>query len=160
MIFRNKKRIAFFFFLAFLILFLFPFVVVYVQPGLIVNKAGQLVVPKNISIEKYSGYQVAYVMILQVLYFVTLVIWLYAKGRIAFFISIITAFTNILCLFWIYIVLTFHIDLDPPITIHLAGIGFYLLVIVNFILFFFSIAYFINSPKRKVESTSLIDDIQ
>lgn len=147
------------FFLVFLILFLFPFVIVYVQPGLIVNKAGQLVVPKNITIEKYSGYQVAYVMILQVLYFVTIAIWLYAKGRIVYFISIITAFTNILCLLWMYIVLTFNIDLDPPITIHQAGIGFYLLVIVNFIMFSFSIAYFINCPKRKMVSTSLIDDL-
>jgi hypothetical protein len=159
MIFRNKKRIAFFFFLAFLILFLFPFVVVYVQPGLIVNKAGQLIVPNGVFIEKYSGYQVVYVMILQVLYFVTIAIWLYAKGRIAFFISIITAFTNILCLFWMYIVLTFHIDMDPPITIHQAGIGFYLLVIVNVLLFFFSMAYFINCPRMKKESTSLIDDL-
>jgi hypothetical protein len=160
MIFSYKKRIAFFFVLAILILFLFPFIIVFEQPGLIVNKAGKLVVPNGIIVEKYSGYQVAYVMILQVLYFVTIAIWFYAKGRIAYFLSIITAFTNIICLLWVHIVLTFNIDLDPPITIHQAGIGFYLLVIVNFILFFFSVAYFINSPKRKVLSTSLIDDIQ
>lgn len=159
MIFRHKKRIAFFFFIAILVVFLFPFTVVIEQPGLQLNKAGQLVIP-NLIIEKYTGYQIAYVMILQLLYFVTMTIWLYAKGRIAYFISIITAFTNILCLFWMYIVLTFNIDIDPPITLHKAGIGFFLLVIVNFILFFFSIAYFINSPKRKIVSTSLIDDFQ
>jgi|688.fasta_scaffold706675_2 hypothetical protein len=156
MFFENKKKVTFFFFVAFLLIFLFPFIVVteFDDFQVVTSK-----VTGNKLVQKKTGYDVGFIIILQLLFFVTLIIWLYAKNKIAFFVSVVTSFFNILFLPWMFIVLTFNINIDPPYTEHDAGIGFYLLVLLNFALFFVSIWYFIKIPTKKKESDLLIDDI-
>ena len=156
MFFENKKKVTIFFFLAFLLIFLFPFIVVteFDDFQVVTSK-----VTGNKLVEKKTGYEVGFIIILQLLFFVTLIIWLYAKNKIAFFVSVLTSFFNILFLPWMFIVLTFNINIDPPYTEHDAGIGFYLLVILNFALFFVSIWYFIKCPRKKVTSSVLLDDV-
>jgi len=158
MLFKNKKRVTLFFLLVFSFIFLLPFLIVtqFNDSAFIIGSptgsAANLV--KN-----YSGYQVGYILILQVLFFVTLIFWLFAKNKTAFFISVLTSFLNILCLPWIFIVLTFNINIDPPYASHDAGIGFYLLAILNFALFFYSIWLYVKCPKMIKESTTLLDDL-
>lgn len=154
---KHKKSIILSFFIAFLLVFVLPFLVVteFKDSVFSINIPS----PSSVdSVKKYSGYQVGYLMILQMLFFITLSIWLFAKNKLAFFISVVTSFLNILCLPWMFIVLTFNIDIDPPYSTNDAGIGFYLLVILNLALFFFSIWFSIKSPKKIKESNNLIDD--
>jgi len=105
------------------------------------------------------GFEDVFLFLPQFFLLIPLLLLYYSKKKMGYLLSIIFSLLAFLPIAFIYFVISFNLEIDPPYHDHKAGLGFVFLCVLNFFLIISSIDFYTKAKETKENEDELIDQL-